>query len=141
MIYVITCLTFEVTERALLNTSPLIIERIQLLRAKGIAMSMDDFGMGHSSMMYLQESAFDEVKLDGSLVKNISDNDRSKEIITGVIDMAKKLNYHVVAEFVETKEQRDILSSLGCDIYQGYYYGKQLPPKDFVENFLKNKSA
>ena len=55
--------------------------------------------------------------------------------------MAKKLNYHVVAEFVETKEQRDILSSLGCDIYQGYYYGKAMPPKDFVENFLKNKSA
>lgn len=136
-----TCLTFEVTERALLNTSELIIDRIQLLRSKGIAMSMDDFGMGHSSMMYLQENAFDEVKLDGSLVKNISDNDRSKEIVTGVIDMAKKLNYHVVAEFVETKEQRDILSSLGCDIYQGYYYGKAMPPKDFVENFLKNKSA
>lgn len=136
-----TCLTFEVTERALLNTSPLIIERIQLLRSKGIAMSMDDFGMGHSSMMYLQESTFDEVKLDGSLVKNISDNERSKEIITGVIDMAKKLNYHVVAEFVETKEQRDILSSLGCDIYQGYYYGKAMPPKDFIETFLKNKSA
>ena len=130
-------ITFEVTERSLLNTSDLIIDRIQTLRSKGIEMSMDDFGMGHSSMMYLQENAFDEVKLDGSLVKNISDNERSKEIILGVIEMAKKLNYHVVAEFVETKEQRDILKDLGCDIYQGYYYGKAMKVQDFIEAYRK----
>lgn len=134
-----TMLTFEVTERFLLNTSGLVNDRIQKIRDSGIEMSIDDFGMGHSSMMYLQQNAFDEVKLDGSLVRNISENDRSKEIITGVIDMAKKLKYHVVAEYVETKEQKDILHELGCDIYQGYYYGKAMKLQDFMEGFLKQK--
>ena len=100
-------------------------------------MSMDDFGMGHSSMMYLQENAFDEVKLDGSLVRHISDNERSKKIIMGVIEMARKLNYHVVAEFVETKEQLNILKELGCDIYQGYYYGKAMKVQDFMNEYQR----
>lgn len=129
--------TFEVTEQSLLNTSDLIIDRIQTLRSKGIEMSMDDFGMGHSSMMYLQENAFDEVKLDGSLVRHISDNERSKKIIMGVIEMARKLNYHVVAEFVETKEQLNILKELGCDIYQGYYYGKAMKVQDFMNEYQR----
>lgn len=132
-------LTLEVTERSLLNTSGFINDRIQTMRNGGIEMSIDDFGMGHSSMMYLQQNAFDEVKLDGSLVRNISENERSKEIITGVIDMAKKLDYHVVAEYVETKEQKDLLQDLGCDIYQGYYYGKPMALQDFIETFLQHK--
>lgn len=64
-------LILEVTERSLLSTSGRILERIRELKQLGIQMSMDDFGMGHSSMMYLQENAFDEVKLDGSLVRQI----------------------------------------------------------------------
>lgn len=130
-------LVFEITERAMLNTTNVIIERILKLREHGIQLSMDDFGMGHSSMMYLQESIFDEVKLDGSLVKRLLENDRTKEIVVGITQMADRLNFHVVAEFVETKEQVEILKEVGCTIYQGYYYGKAIPLKQFL-NYLND---
>lgn len=126
-------IVFEVTERALLSTNRVIIDRILELRKNGIELSMDDFGMGHSSMMYLQENIFDEVKLDGSLVKHLLDNDRTKEIIIGITQMSKRLNFNVVAEFVETKEHVDVLKGVGCTIYQGYYYAKPEPLNQFLE--------
>lgn len=132
-------LVLEVTERSLLNTSNRIIERIHELKALGLLMSVDDFGMGHSSMMYLQENAFDEVKLDGSLVRQIEDNKRSREIIQGVTHLANVMHFEVVAEFVETKKQAELLASLDCHIYQGYLYGKPMPPEQFIETFLKKK--
>lgn len=129
-------IVFEITERALLNISPVILERILELRQNGIQLSMDDFGMGHSSMTYLQENIFDEVKLDGSLVKHLLENDRTKEIITSIIQMANRLNFHVVAEFVETLEQKDALKEVGCNIYQGYYYAKAEPLDTFLQYCL-----
>lgn len=129
-------LVFEITERALLITSDIILERILELRKNGIKLSMDDFGMGHSSITYLQENIFDEVKLDGSLVKRLLENDRTKEIIVGITEMSKRLNFHVVAEFVETREQINILKNVGCSIYQGWYYGKAEPLDIFLYKYL-----
>lgn len=129
-------LVFEITERALLITSDIILNRILELRKNGIKLSMDDFGMGHSSMTYLQENIFDEVKLDGSLVKRLLDNDRTKEIIVGITQMSKRLNFHVVAEYVETKEQINLLKDVGCTIYQGWYYGKAEPLETFLHKYL-----
>lgn len=126
-------LVFEVTERALLNTSGVIINRILELRKHGIKLSMDDFGMGHSSMTYLQENIFDEVKLDGSLVKHLLENERTREIVISITQMAEKLNFNVVAEFVETEKQISILKSVGCTIYQGYYYAKAEPLDKFLQ--------
>lgn len=131
-------LIFEVTERALLNTSRVIINRILELRNHGIKLSMDDFGMGHSSMTYLQENIFDEVKLDGSLVKHLTENDRTREIVMSITQMADKLNFSVVAEFVETEKQINILKSVGCTIYQGYYYAKAEPLDKFLQ-YCKEK--
>lgn len=131
-------LVFEVTERALLNTSRVIINRILELRNHGIKLSMDDFGMGHSSMTYLQENIFDEVKLDGSLVKHLTENDRTREIVMSITQMADKLNFSVVAEFVETEKQINILKSVGCTIYQGYYYAKAEPLDKFLQ-YCKEK--
>lgn len=131
-------LVFEVTERALLNTSSVIINRILELRNHGIKLSMDDFGMGHSSMTYLQENIFDEVKLDGSLVKHLTENDRTREIVMSITQMADKLNFSVVAEFVETEKQINILKSVGCTIYQGYYYAKAEPLDKFLQ-YCKEK--
>lgn len=131
-------LVFEVTERALLNTSGVIIDCILELRKHGIKLSMDDFGMGHSSMTYLQENIFDEVKLDGSLVKHLLENERTREIIISITQMAERLNFSVVAEFVETKKQIEILKEVGCTIYQGYYYAKAEPLDQFLL-FCKDK--
>ena len=126
-------LVFEITERALFSTTAVMINRIEQLRAMGIQISMDDFGMGHSSLTYLQENVFEEVKLDGSLVKQLMNNKRSENIVLGIIQMAKSLHFKVVAEFVETEEQRDVLARLGCNIYQGYLYGKAEQLEVFLE--------
>lgn len=131
-------LVFELTERALFSTTDAIINRIEQLRKMGIQISMDDFGMGHSSLTYLQQNVFDEVKLDGSLVKQLM-NKRSENIVLGIMQLAESLHFEVVAEFVETEEQRDVLARLGCNIYQGYLYGKAEQLDLFVKYLKGNR--
>ncbi|MGI6069714.1 MAG: PTS sugar transporter subunit IIC/EAL domain-containing protein [Blautia sp.] len=124
--------TFEITERAAMNISSLLIEQMHQMQEKGIQFSLDDFGMGHNSILYLQEGIFHEVKLDGQLVSQLPGNERSQEIIAGIIHMGQNLHLRVVAEFVESKEQRDMLEELGCHIYQGYYYSRPKPLDDLI---------
>lgn len=130
-------LVFEFTERVFLDHSEKVAGELEILRENGIEISMDDFGMGHGSMVYLQDYSFEEVKLDGKLVRQLLNNERSRNIVSGIVDMAKTLKFHVVAEFVETKEQRDLLRDMGCDIFQGYYYSKPVPLDEFIEAYLK----
>ena len=134
-------LVFEVTERALLNTTNIITKRILELRDSGIKLSIDDFGMGHSSITYLQENLFDEVKLDGSLVQHLLENDRTREIIMSITQIAKRLNFSVVAEFVETEGQINVLKEAGCKIYQGYYYAKAVPLDEFLQYCLITRNG
>lgn len=127
---------FEVTEQMALYVTDIISERINRLRDAGIIFHMDDFGMGHSSMTYLQSNEFEAVKLDGSLVRQILDNTRSQDIISGIQRMALPLNYELIAEYVECEEQRQILEGLGCRIYQGALYSLAVP-LDELEVFLE----
>lgn len=125
-------LAFEITERVALSGTERVRKGLQRLEANGIGVIMDDFGMGYSSMTYLQNSSFDYVKLDGSLIREISTNSRSKEIVKTICQLSEKLNFEVIAEYVETREQRDLLLSLGCRIYQGYFYGKAMPLEELT---------
>ena len=122
----------EITERSAMIISDTLMQDMSRLKSSGISFSLDDFGMGHNSILYLQERIFDEVKLDGKLVSQLPDNERSKDILSGIISMAHSLNLRVVAEFVETAEQRDMLLELGCSIYQGYYYSRPLSLTDLI---------
>lgn len=124
---------FEITERAAMEISDDLKNEMEHLRNQGVEFSLDDFGMGHNSLIQLQEGSFDEVKLDGNLVSQLMTNKRSREIVSGIITMARNLNCRTVAEFVETAELRDVLSELGCSIYQGYYYSRPLPLEDFID--------
>lgn len=133
-------LCFEITEQLALVTTEVISERIEQLKNWGIKLHMDDFGMGHSSMKYLQSNEFEAVKLDGSLVRGMMDNSRSINIISGIQNMALPLNYKLIAEYVETEQQREKLKDLGCDIYQGYLYSRPIPYDD-LEIFLKENDA
>ena len=119
-------LCFEVTEQIALASTDAIQKRIEDLHNMGIAFHMDDFGMGHSSITYLQYGAFDTVKLDGSLVKDMEKNPRTCEIISGINQMSESLHLNTIAEFVETSSQREMLNDLGCHIYQGYLYSPAL---------------
>ena len=126
-------LGIEITEQIALSGSQIIIERINAIHNLGIKLIMDDFGMGHSSLIYLQNNNFDIVKLDGSLVKEILTNKRSSEIIMTIVNLSKNLEFDIVVEYVENIDQRDKLYGLGCEIYQGYYYSKAIPFEEFVE--------
>lgn len=123
----------EITERTAMEITDYVKAEMKRLHSEGIDFSLDDFGMGHNSILYLQDGTFDEVKLDGQLITQLLENDRSKEIISGIIQMSEKLNCRIIAEFVETKEQRDVLKDLGCSIYQGYYFSPPLEYGAFLE--------
>lgn len=129
-------LCFEVTEQMALSNSDAVTERIEELRKAGISFHMDDFGMGHSSMRYLQSNEFEAVKLDGILVRQILKNNRSQDIISGIQKMSSPLNYELIAEYVETEEQKKVLERLGCYIYQGALYSMAMPLEE-LEHFLE----
>lgn len=123
----------EITERTAMVVSDYLKEDIERLHCHGIGFSLDDFGMGHNSILQLQDGLFDEVKLDGNLVTQLLTNERSRDIISGIVRISKDLNCRIVAEYVETAEIRDILKELGCHIYQGYYYSRPLDLAGFLD--------
>lgn len=123
----------EITERAAMELSAELKKKMEYMKEQGLEFSLDDFGMGHNSLVQLQEGCFNEVKIDGNLISQLPNNKSTREIISGIVQMSQNLNCRTIAEFVETEEQRDMLLSLGCVIYQGYYYSKALPPEEFLE--------
>ena len=102
------------------------------LKQLGHTLLIDDFGMGHTSLVYLQSNYFDVVKLDGSLVWDILKNTTDQKIVASVVDLGNKLGIHVIAEYVETEEQKEKLEELGCYWYQGYLYSKPVSLQDFI---------
>ena len=129
-------IVLEITERAAMELSAELKKKMEYMKEQGLEFSLDDFGMGHNSLVQLQEGCFNEVKIDGNLVSQLPNNKSTREIISGIVQMSQNLNCRTIAEFVETEEQRDMLLSLGCVIYQGYYYSKALPPEEFLGSIL-----
>ncbi|GAA0357064.1 putative bifunctional diguanylate cyclase/phosphodiesterase [Bacillus horti] len=119
-------LELEITESIALNDKENTIQQLKELQALGVRISMDDFGTGYSSLGYLDEMPINILKIDQSFIQN-SSKPTKQAIIGTIISMANHLNIDVVAEGVETKEQNDFLQSTGCQIMQGYYYGKPMP--------------
>ena len=130
-------LKIEITEQLALINSRKILDQIISIKDLGVRLAMDDFGMGHSSLMYLKEYQFDTIKLDGSLVKEIISNNNCKNIVSTIVALGKSLNYNVIAEYVETEDQRQILHELGCNQYQGYLYSKAVPINEALEFILE----
>ena len=125
------CLEFEITESLLLDNSEQIVTALKWLHDRGIRIAIDDFGTGYSSIAYLKRLPFDTLKLDRAFVKDIGNPDGSDAIVAAILGMAKSLGKEVVAEGVETAEQRDFLIRHGCDAAQGYLWSKPLPPQEF----------
>lgn len=125
-------LGLEITEQVALSGSKAMIEQLYALRDLGVQLLMDDFGMGHSSLLYLQNNSFDWVKLDGSLVRDLLQNQRCGDIIASIVQLGKSMHFEVLAEYVETQAQRDRLAALGCLLYQGYYYSPALPLSEWL---------
>ena len=117
-------LCLEITEQDALSSSDVVTDKIRNLKARGHRFLIDDFGMGHTSLMYLQTNYFDVVKLDGALTRDILTNERNRDIISSIVYLGKSLHFKIIAEYVETKEQRNKLKELGCDAFQGYLSGQ-----------------
>ena len=125
------CVPIELTESATLYSEKILEITDQLVNA-GFTLHMDDFGSGYSSLTSLNELNFSAVKLDKSLIDYI-DQVRGKKIVQQAIDLGHGLDMKVVAEGVESKEQRDCLKEMHCDMIQGFYYSKPLKQEDFIE--------
>ncbi|MDX6257001.1 MAG: diguanylate cyclase [Frankiales bacterium] len=129
------CLHIEITESLLMDDIEMAIEMLDVLRDRGINISVDDFGTGHSSLGYLKRLPVGTVKVDRSFVSALGDLDSAgsrddEAIVRAVMGMAKALNLSVVAEGVETTAQRDVLRAMGCTYAQGWLYGRPMLPDD-----------
>lgn len=128
----------EITEDANLSDSNDYLEVFNKIKSANIDIIMDDFSMGHTSISFLQKNYFNYIKIDGNLIKNI-DNERCKSIVESIVQLGKQLNFNVIAEYVETEKQKDILYDMGCYIYQGYLYYKDVEIEELLSLIEGNK--
>ena len=122
----------EITESVLIETSGTMIVKLNSIRDKGIAISLDDFGTGFSSLTYLQKLPINEIKIDKSFIDEMLTDSKPAKLVDTILYLAKELNLNVIAEGVETKEQQDYLLDHGCSIMQGYYNSKPLPIEEVI---------
>lgn len=132
-------LWLEITEQDALSSSVDISEKMDHLKKKGHKLLIDDFGMGHTSLLYLQTSNFEIVKIDGRITRDAMHNDRYRDIIKSIVYLGNLLNFMTVAEFVETKEQAEMLKNLGVDAFQGYYYSMPVTLEELIDWIKKHE--
>jgi diguanylate cyclase (GGDEF)-like protein len=132
-------LELEVTETLLMQNTDSIAQQLGELRKLGIALAMDDFGTGYSSLGYLWQFGFDKLKIDQSFVAALNHQDKKpREILDTIIMLAHKLEMTVTAEGIETADQAEVLSALGCDQVQGFLYGRPVPASEIALLLLEN---
>jgi EAL domain-containing protein (putative c-di-GMP-specific phosphodiesterase class I) len=126
-------LKLEVTESFEISKIDEVIAKMTALRQIGIRFSLDDFGTGYSSLSYLKRLPIDQLKIDKSFVTDVMVDPNDTAIAETIIALAETLGLDVIAEGVETDEQRAFLESRGCRCYQGYLFGRPMPPKQFEQ--------
>jgi len=132
-------ITLEVTENLFIEDVDYILPLLNEIRALDIEISMDDFGTGYSSLSILRKLPINELKIDKSFVDELSHDETAQTMVQNIIAIGKNLGMHILAEGVETLEQKEILTHLGCDRFQGYYFSKPLTKEDLLK-FLKTSS-
>ena len=116
-------LELELTESILLQDC----EQLRQLKELGVKLSIDDFGTGYSNLAYLQRFQVDKLKIDQSFVRGLGNNPQNQAIVTAIVQMARSLGLHTVAEGIEDEATRQLLVELGCDQGQGYLFARPLP--------------
>lgn len=120
-------LKLELTESLLLDNADEVIDKMSALKAKGARFSLDDFGTGYSSLSYLKHLPLDQLKIDQSFVRDITTDRNDAAIARTVVTLGQNLDMSIIAEGVETIDQRNVLAGLGCHVYQGYLYSRPVP--------------
>ena len=124
-------LKLEITESMLLGDVEKVISTMRQLKALGVSFSMDDFGTGYSSLQYLKRLPLDQIKIDQSFVRDITIDRSDQAIVRTIVAMAESMNLSIIAEGVETDEQRALLATKGCTNYQGYLFSRPVPIEAF----------
>ena len=125
-------LMLEITESAYADNADQLVNVIDQLRNDGFMIEMDDFGSGYSSLNMLTTIPIDALKMDMKFIRNMQKDEKSMKLVELILDIAKFLQVPVIAEGVETEEQLLLLKERGCDIIQGYYFSKPVPPEEFT---------
>jgi diguanylate cyclase (GGDEF)-like protein/PAS domain S-box-containing protein len=125
-------LELEITESALMPEGEHAEVLLKSLKATGVSLAIDDFGTGYSSLAYLQRFPFDTLKIDKRFVQNVTERKDDVVIVTAIIRLAKSLNFSLLAEGVETKQQLQFLRMQGCDLYQGFLRSKAVTADEFA---------
>ena len=133
-------LLLEITESAYTDNSQQIVDTVVSLRDRGFKIEMDDFGSGYSSLNMLTSLPIDALKLDMKFIRNICENKKDCGLVEIMIKIADLLEVPIIAEGVETKEQMELLKSIGCEVIQGYFFSKPVPPEEF-ERFISCGSS
>jgi diguanylate cyclase (GGDEF)-like protein/PAS domain S-box-containing protein len=126
-------LELEVTEGQMMSNPEHSIKKLKRLSEMGIEIAIDDFGTGYSSLSYLKKLPLNKLKIDQSFVRDIPDDDEDVAITKAIIALGESLNLRLIAEGVETKEQKEFLLQNNCHFIQGYYYSKPIPAKEITE--------
>jgi diguanylate cyclase (GGDEF)-like protein len=132
----------ELTESVCLDNDSVVMEKMHMLKNFGLKIAVDDFGSGYSSLHLLKKMPVDILKIDKSFLDfTPGENSRGEIVIRDVVEMGKDLDLQIIIEGVETKEQSDFMESIGCDIVQGYFYGRPMPIPDFEQKLRENRMA
>ena len=128
-------LCIEITEHALLEEGDMVKKNMRLIKEIGFSISLDDFGMGHSSLLYLKRWAVDEVKIDRTFVDGLVNSAEDRVIVKAIVALGDALGLQIVGEGVENQMQADILAASGCKNVQGYFYSPPIEAKE-MEGWL-----
>ena len=123
-------LEIEITESIMIESMDKAMSCIQEIRDMGIRIAIDDFGTGYSSLSYLNNFPANLLKIDKSFIDNMNVNDKSKQYVAAIISLGHSMGFEVISEGVEDTEQLETLREIGCDLIQGYIWGKPLPPEE-----------
>jgi diguanylate cyclase (GGDEF)-like protein/PAS domain S-box-containing protein len=131
-------LKLELTETAVIDNIEDVIRKFIILRELGVRISLDDFGIGHSSLVYLKKLPVTQIKIDQSFVHDVLTDSNDAAIIQMILAIGKTIQCNIVAEGVESREQFEILKSFGCNYFQGFYFSKPVTLEAFEQALLKH---
>lgn len=130
-------LELELTENSVISDPAHTVKVMDELSRMGLHIALDDFGKGYSSLTYLRQFNLHKLKIDGSFVQNMVEHDSDRAIASTIVAMARTLGLQTLGEGVETREQADLLATMGCDAVQGYFFGHPIDADTFADSWLK----
>jgi EAL domain-containing protein (putative c-di-GMP-specific phosphodiesterase class I) len=133
-------LVLEVTESTAMRDAEASLVILRQLSNLGVSISIDDFGTGYSSLLYLKRLPADELKIDRGFITELAQGNDDAAIVAAIVALGHTLGLRIVAEGVETIEQRDLLTRLGCHSLQGYLFGRPMPPQVLLDSLVRHKA-